>query len=210
MLLLHWCKQRYKLGYVILTHSALQGPLYSIIGDCFIILRLFMDILFNQWTKKHKLYSMWLDKAIWMGGINQFDTNTCHHNKKLNQISNHLHLFWDFPKSLINEYSDKDKKTNIIAYLSVLVLLEVCVDSHWGPWPQEMSEVGTEVGRWVPSSHTLIPHALCHTDDALHDTIIFDSLFFIFHFLKGIFLDSVWYAWIGHDTWNRCEHIGLC
>ena len=49
---------------------------------------------------------MWLNKVIYMGGTNQLGTNTCHHNKKLNQILNHLHLFWDFPKSLINEYSD--------------------------------------------------------------------------------------------------------
>ena len=41
-----------------------------------------------------------------MGGTNQFGTNTCHHNKKLDQILNHLHLFGDFPKSPINEYSD--------------------------------------------------------------------------------------------------------
>ena len=45
-----------------------------------------------------------------MGGTNQFGTNTCHHNKKLNWILNHLQLFWDFPKSLINEYSDKVSK----------------------------------------------------------------------------------------------------
>ena len=41
-----------------------------------------------------------------MGGTNQFDTNTCHHNKKLDQILNHLQLFRDFSKSPINEYSD--------------------------------------------------------------------------------------------------------
>ena len=41
-----------------------------------------------------------------MGNTNQFGTNTCHCNKKLNQILNYLQLFWDFPKSLINEYSD--------------------------------------------------------------------------------------------------------
>ena len=49
---------------------------------------------------------MWLSKAIHVDGTNQFDTNTCHNNKKLDQILNHLHLFWDFPKSPINEYSD--------------------------------------------------------------------------------------------------------
>ena len=49
---------------------------------------------------------MWLNKAIRVGGTNQFGTNTCHHNKKLDQILNHLQLFWDFPKSPINEYSD--------------------------------------------------------------------------------------------------------
>ena len=43
-----------------------------------------------------------------MDGSNQIDTNTCHHNKKLFQILNHSHLFWDFPKSLINEYSFKN------------------------------------------------------------------------------------------------------
>ena len=35
-----------------------------------------------------------------MGVTNQFGINTCHHNKKLNR----LHLFWHFPKSLINKY----------------------------------------------------------------------------------------------------------
>jgi hypothetical protein len=49
---------------------------------------------------------MWLSKAIHVDGTSQFDTNTCHHNKKLDQILNHLHLFWDFPKSPIKEYSD--------------------------------------------------------------------------------------------------------
>ena len=29
---------------------------------------------------------MWLSKAIHVDGTNQFDTNTCHHNKKLDQI----------------------------------------------------------------------------------------------------------------------------
>ena len=41
-----------------------------------------------------------------MGGPNQFGTNTCHHSNKLDQILFHLQLFWDFPKSPINEYSD--------------------------------------------------------------------------------------------------------
>ena len=50
---------------------------------------------------------MWFKKAICMGGTNQFGTNTWHHNKKLKQMLNQLHLFWDFPKSLINKYSDK-------------------------------------------------------------------------------------------------------
>ena len=49
---------------------------------------------------------MWLNKVICMGGTNQFGTNTYHHNKKLNWILKHLQLFWDFPKSLVNEYSD--------------------------------------------------------------------------------------------------------
>ena len=30
-----------------------------------------------------------------MDGINQIVTNTCHHNKNLNYILNHLHWFWD-------------------------------------------------------------------------------------------------------------------
>ena len=29
---------------------------------------------------------MWLSKAIHVDGTNQFDTSTCHHNKKLDQI----------------------------------------------------------------------------------------------------------------------------
>jgi hypothetical protein len=31
-----------------------------------------------------KVYSMWLNKVIYMGSTNQLGTNTCHHNKKLN------------------------------------------------------------------------------------------------------------------------------
>jgi hypothetical protein len=50
---------------------------------------------------------MWLDKPIRMSGTNQFDINTCHHNNKLDQILNHLHLFGNFSKSPINEYSDQ-------------------------------------------------------------------------------------------------------
>ena len=46
---------------------------------------------------------MWLNKPIRVGGTNQFGINTRHHNKKLDQILNHLHLFWDFPKFPINE-----------------------------------------------------------------------------------------------------------
>ena len=49
---------------------------------------------------------MLLDKVICMGGTNRIGTNTCHHNKKLNQRLDYLHLFWDLSKSLINEYSD--------------------------------------------------------------------------------------------------------
>ena len=41
-----------------------------------------------------------------MGGTNQFDTNTCHLNKKLDHILKHLHLFRNFPKSPIIKYSD--------------------------------------------------------------------------------------------------------
>ena len=36
---------------------------------------------------------MWLNEPIRMGGTNQFDTKTYHHNKKLDQILNHLYLF---------------------------------------------------------------------------------------------------------------------
>ena len=46
-----------------------------------------------------------------MGGTYRFDTNTCHPNNKLDKILNHLHLFRDFPKSPINEYSDPSLKT---------------------------------------------------------------------------------------------------
>ena len=42
-----------------------------------------------------------------MCGTNQIGTNTCHHNKKSNWILNHSHLYWNFEKSLINEYSDQ-------------------------------------------------------------------------------------------------------
>ena len=63
---------------------------------------------------------MWLNKAIRMGGINQFGTNTCHHNKKLDQILNHLHLFWDFPKSPINEYSDYLHDLDLLIILPLL------------------------------------------------------------------------------------------
>ena len=41
-----------------------------------------------------------------MGGTNQCGINTCHHNNKLDQILNHLHLIRNSPKSPINEYSD--------------------------------------------------------------------------------------------------------
>ena len=50
---------------------------------------------------------MWLNKPIRVGITNQFGTNTCHHNKKLDQILSHLHIIWDFPESPINEYSGK-------------------------------------------------------------------------------------------------------
>ena len=50
---------------------------------------------------------MWLNKLICKGDTNQFDKNTYHHNEKLDHVLNHLHLFWDFPKSPINKYSDK-------------------------------------------------------------------------------------------------------
>ena len=73
--------------------------------------RLFMiwDYLRTWFQIKNKentnIYSLWLSKPIRMGGTNQFGINTCHHNNKLDQILNHLHLVWDFPKSPINEYS---------------------------------------------------------------------------------------------------------
>ena len=57
-----------------------------------------------------------------MGGTNQFDTNICHQNKKLDQILNHLHLFLDFPKCLINEYNDIYAWSNNVPY------------SLWKPW----------------------------------------------------------------------------
>ena len=52
--------------------------------------------------------SLDLDEIKWfcMDGINQFGTNTCQHNKKLNQISSLMYLFWDFPKSMINKDND--------------------------------------------------------------------------------------------------------
>ena len=49
---------------------------------------------------------MWLNKRIRVGGTNQFGTNTCNHNKKMDLILDHLHLYQDFSKSPINEYSD--------------------------------------------------------------------------------------------------------
>ena len=51
-----------------------------------------------------------------MGGANQFGTNTCHHNNKLDQILNHLHLFWDFSKSMINEYNDNCESPIILSF----------------------------------------------------------------------------------------------
>ena len=46
-----------------------------------------------------------------MGGTNKFGKNIGHHNKKLDQISNHVHFIWDFPKSQINEYNDRGSKS---------------------------------------------------------------------------------------------------
>ena len=51
---------------------------------------------------------MWFFKVMCMDNTNQFDTNTCHHNREIELDNNQtLHLFWDFPKSLINEHSDE-------------------------------------------------------------------------------------------------------
>ena len=71
------------------------------------ILRLLKNVVFQiKKMKTTKIYLMWLNKVICMGGTDQLGTNTWHHNKKLNYLLNNLHLFWDFPKSLINEYGD--------------------------------------------------------------------------------------------------------
>ena len=69
---------------------------------------------------------------ICIGNTNQFGTNTCHHNKKLNYIINHLHLFWDFLKSLINEYNDIiDKNKNDVGTLAQILLnLIVAIKTH--------------------------------------------------------------------------------
>jgi hypothetical protein len=74
-------------------------------------------------NKENKnMYSMWLNKPIRVGNTNQFGTNTtCHHNNKLDQILNHLHLFWDFPKSPINEYSDWILESAMFIYIQNLV-----------------------------------------------------------------------------------------
>ena len=43
--------------------------------------------------------------------MTQFNINTCHYNKKLDWILNHLHLIWDIWKFPINEYSDEGRGT---------------------------------------------------------------------------------------------------
>ena len=58
-----------------------------------------------------------------MGGTNQFGTNTCAHNKKLNHVLNHVHLFLDFPKSIINEYSVTWNEGGPVKYEHCLVEL---------------------------------------------------------------------------------------
>ena len=55
----------------------------SVIGDFFMILRLFKDVVFNKTQENHKIYSNWPDKVLCMGNTNQFSTNKCHHIKKL-------------------------------------------------------------------------------------------------------------------------------
>ena len=79
---------------------------------------------------------MWLNEVICMGSTNQFGTNTCHYIKKLNMMLNHFHLFWDFPKPLINEYSDKSSEcflwVSIQPPWSSLVLLCMFCDGDVG------------------------------------------------------------------------------
>ena len=65
-----------------------------------------------------------------MGGTNQFDTNKCHQNKTLDQILNHLHLFWDFPKSLINEYNDKFGDRLHVFNVIQIVIREILEHKH--------------------------------------------------------------------------------
>ena len=50
------------------------------------ILRLFKDMVFKLRTRKTKI-------CIQRDLINQFGSNTCHHNNKLDKILSHLHLF---------------------------------------------------------------------------------------------------------------------
>ena len=58
--------------------------LYSVIGDFFVILRLPKDMVFQIKNKENKnIYTMWLNELIHVGDTNQFGTNTCHHNNKL-------------------------------------------------------------------------------------------------------------------------------
>ena len=58
-----------------------------------------------------------------MGNINQIDTNTCHHNTKLDEILNHLHLIWDIQKSPINEYGVTHVATIVHVVLRSFVVL---------------------------------------------------------------------------------------
>ena len=55
---------------------------------------------------KDKYLSMWPNKPIRLGDTSWFDTNTCHQNKKLDQMWKRLPLFWDFSKFPINECND--------------------------------------------------------------------------------------------------------
>ena len=70
---------------------------------------------------------MWPNKVICMGNTNQFGTNKRNDIKKLNYILNHVHLFWDFPKSPINEYSDKMNQLKSHTRKLLIILEELIV-----------------------------------------------------------------------------------
>ena len=160
------------------SRSTLVQSLYSVTGDFFMILRLFKGLVLKlKKPEKQRKHSMWLNEDICMDDTNQYGTNTCHHNKKLNQILNHLHLFGDFPKSLINEYCDYilyECNSLFLACNSILVShiwsskeqwmgrTEPTTSYRWASWVWEMTSWKLKTSRTLP---ILVEESIEHTSN---------------------------------------------